>query len=127
MDDISARNDRLMRRLQRENPELFAYLDRPERHPILAHPGIEWCLALPGYPVDGYECFMQPPDGPVMLRVSTEDHSAFVWFDAPGHVLMRPWSPQMDAATDTITSATSLDSALDSLLGSLAARGSGEP
>ena len=122
MDEIKAKYDRLARFLEHENPELYACLEGPGRHSLFAHPRIDVSLALPGHPASCSESFMQPPGGPVMLRLVIGDQSAFVWLDRSGRVLVRPWSPPLDEAADTISSATSLDSAFNVLADLLGAR-----
>lgn len=109
--------ERFIERLRRENPELFACVDGPGRHPLLARAGLEVAFSLPGRPATGSETFMQPRGGPLMLRLAVDGASAFVWLDEAGRVLVRPWSPELVEAAETITSVPSLEAAFDLLAG----------
>jgi len=81
----TARND-----IPKQVEELLACVDAADID--IRFPRADVCIAIPGYPVNGYEAFMQERGGPYMVRLSQEGRSAFLWRDEAEQWFVRPWS-----------------------------------
>ena len=78
----------------------------------------ELCFCVPGHPVNSSEVFYQPdPTGPFMLRFYKGYRSAFLWENASGEWLVRPWCDIAEQAESSVRTHGTFESALSSLIG----------